>query len=92
MAGSIWLEYCDAGDFHDLIGRHIHAMTPIGERFIWKVFYQIASALKFCHGGPGGRRSWRWNTTVHRDLKPGKQYPCKCSIIISNSIFQTMSC
>lgn len=73
MGGSIWLEYCDAGDFHNLIGRHNQAMRPIGERFIWKVFYQIASALKFCHGGPGGGRSWRWNTTIHRDLKPGNQ-------------------
>lgn len=70
ITASIWFEYCDGGDMGHLIEKHAKARTPIPEVFLWKVFVQIAEALKYCHYGPAGGTDGRWNIWLHCDMKP----------------------
>lgn len=63
---SLWLEYCELGNLDDLIRRHAPERDPVYERFLWKVFQQIAEAVRYCHYGNG---SGRWHKIVHRDIK-----------------------
>ncbi|KAI9866057.1 MAG: G2-specific serine/threonine protein kinase, partial [Pleopsidium flavum] len=74
----LYLEYCDAGDLHDLIDEYAFHNTTIPESFLWHVFIQLAEALAFIHYGwsiedtqsctTGSRPAW--NRVIHRDIKP----------------------
>jgi len=61
------LEYCSGGDLHDLIVRYDEHNSRFPEPFIWKVFFQLLSALEYLHRGFEQRTN---NGIVHRDVKP----------------------
>ncbi len=60
-------EYCSGGDLHDLIVRYDDHNARFPEPFIWKVFFQLLSALEYLHRGFEQRTK---NGIVHRDVKP----------------------
>jgi len=78
----LYLEYCDAGDLHDLIDRYAAHRTPVPESFLWHVFIQLAEALAFIHDGwsiedtPSAATRSRpaWNRVIHRDIKPANVF------------------
>ncbi|RPB07506.1 kinase-like protein, partial [Morchella conica CCBAS932] len=77
----IFMEYCEGGDlsrFTDKRKRVDKALfTP---EFIWRVFFQLALSLAYCHHGlnvtrlPNGVHKFevepRWTPILHRDIKP----------------------
>ena len=60
----IVMEFCEGGDMAKLIKSCKRKKNFIPENILWKVIYQMASALHECHNRPQGR-------VLHRDLKPG---------------------
>lgn len=60
-------EYCSGGDLHDLIVRYDEHNARFPEPFIWKVFFQLLSALEYLHRGFEQRTN---HGIVHRDVKP----------------------
>ncbi|XP_057303891.1 serine/threonine-protein kinase Nek2-like [Hydractinia symbiolongicarpus] len=65
----IIMEYCEGGDLAALVLKHKKERKYIDEPFIWKVLYQLSSALKECHNC-----SRAGNTVLHRDLKPANVF------------------
>ncbi|KAF2730545.1 kinase-like protein [Polyplosphaeria fusca] len=73
------VEFCPHGSLQDLIDKHRKARVPLGEKFIWKTFIQIAEVLRYMHCGPRQddpqfeytvARGQEWNPVWHLDLKP----------------------
>ena len=69
---SVFFEYCEWGSMTDLIDRHQKAGQNISEKWLWKAFKQMATAIDFCHNGPSRptRDDRTWYTILHLDLKP----------------------
>ena len=60
----IVMEYCEGGDMGQLIKKCKKNNDYIAEDVIWKIFMQLALALKECHHKSQGK-------ILHRDIKPG---------------------
>ncbi|KAK3921349.1 Serine/threonine-protein kinase Nek2 [Frankliniella fusca] len=64
----ILIEYCPGGDLATVIKSCIKSNTYVEERFVWRVFHQLISALQTCH-------SWISSTIIlHRDIKPANVF------------------
>ncbi|XP_034256013.1 serine/threonine-protein kinase BRSK2-like [Thrips palmi] len=64
----ILIEYCPGGDLATVIKTCVRNNTYVEERFVWKVLYQLISALQTCH-------SWVSSTVIlHRDIKPANVF------------------
>jgi len=63
----IVMEYCEGGDMTMLIKKCKREKDFVAEDVIWKIFMQIALALKECHCRKEG-------TIIHRDIKPGNVF------------------
>ena len=50
----IVMEYCEGGDLAKLIKQCKRKKNFIPENILWKVIYQMASALHECHNRPAG--------------------------------------
>jgi hypothetical protein len=76
-SASIYMEYCNGGDLSQYTQRHGLPGKTISEKQFWGIFYQLASALLYCHTGlrvdEDGRASkdvgWK-RPILHRDIKP----------------------
>ena len=79
------MEYCEAGSLQDLINEHLKLGTQVSESYIWTVWFQLASALSYCHLGlqadrDGLMRSYpgegspTWRPVLHRDIKPANVF------------------
>ena len=76
----IYMEYYEGGSLQDLINQRRHPKSSVPEPSIWSVFFQLASALVYCHLGlkieNDGRvssdqgRIVDWKPILHRDIKP----------------------
>jgi hypothetical protein len=82
---TIWFEYIEHGTYpwkfsseesnmyvgtlKGLIERHADEGLQIFERFCWKVFWQIAMAMRYCHHSDGEVRGW--HPIIHRNLTVG---------------------
>lgn len=60
----IVMEYCEGGDMGQLIKKCKRNNDYIAEDVVWKIFMQLALALRECH-----HRAQR--KILHRDIKPG---------------------
>ena len=72
---SLVLEYCDAGDLEQVLGRHIQRRQPFDEDYIWHLLHDIGAALAFLHHGirdPDAttRSQTDWDVMSHLDIKP----------------------
>lgn len=56
------MEYCPGGDLAKRLKELEKGKDYLDEEIIWKIFYQILSALHFCHN--------RERKILHRDIKP----------------------
>ncbi|KAF2688795.1 kinase-like protein [Lentithecium fluviatile CBS 122367] len=65
---SIWFEPIDQGTLSGLIKAHAVDGLQIFERYCWKVFYQIAAAMRYCHHSDGEFSDW--HPIIHRNLTP----------------------
>lgn len=63
----IIMEYCSGGDLSNVIKTCKENNYYIEEVFIWRVLYQISSALDLCH-------SQCASTVLHRDIKPANVF------------------
>lgn len=64
----ILIEYCPGGDLATVIKTCVRNNTFVEERFVWRVLYQLISALQTCH-------SWVSSTVIlHRDIKPANVF------------------
>ncbi|KAJ1525293.1 hypothetical protein ONE63_010116 [Megalurothrips usitatus] len=64
----ILIEYCPGGDLATVIKTCLRNNTHVEERFVWRVLYQLGSALQTCH-------SWFSSTIIlHRDIKPANVF------------------
>ncbi|MCJ1244224.1 hypothetical protein MMC30_001422 [Trapelia coarctata] len=72
----IFLEYCNAGDLHDLISWHWRHKLKLPEGFIWTVFCHLAEALAWIHWGEPQnlRNPGPWKAIIHRDIKPANVF------------------
>jgi len=61
----LMMEFCEMGDLDIYIEKKRKEGKTVPEKFVWKVFSQLVSALKACHTGCFGGRP-----IIHRDLKP----------------------
>jgi serine/threonine protein kinase len=76
-SASIYMEYCDGGDLSQYTRRHGLPGIIISENQFWEIFYQLASALLYCHTGllvdefgkVNKDAGWKW-PILHRDIKP----------------------
>jgi serine/threonine protein kinase len=76
-SASIYMEYCKGGDLSQYVSRHGVPGKIISEKQFWEIFYQLASALVYCHtgvrvdvnGGATVDSSWK-RPVLHRDIKP----------------------
>lgn len=59
----IIMEYCSGGDLYRVIKKCLDSDFYIEELFIWRILYQISSALELCHSKCAV-------TVLHRDIKP----------------------
>jgi len=59
----IVMEFADSGDLMNKINSHIKSKTYLKEEELWKMYIQIASALKVLHS----------LKILHRDLKVNSQ-------------------
>ena len=66
----IFLEYCNAGDLHEVIEWYYEHNRSIPEGFVWTVFCHLSEALAYLHKGFPDRVGDRWDTVLHRDIKP----------------------
>lgn len=66
----IIMEFCPGGDLAELVLRHKKTRKYIDESFVWKVLYQIASALRELHN----YSSKATKSVLHRDLKPANVF------------------
>ena len=74
---SLYMEYCTGGDLSLYTSRDGEPGKSVSEQQFWKIFFQLASALLYCHTGlhadENGRvrkdTSWR-RPVIHRDIKP----------------------
>ena len=60
----IIMEYCAGGDIAQLIRKCKLNQEQINENTIWKILWQVISALSQCHYRKEGK-------IMHRDIKPG---------------------
>lgn len=63
----IIMEYCSGGDLSNVIKTCHENNYYIEENFIWRVLYQLSSALELCH-------SQCAVTVLHRDIKPANVF------------------
>ena len=78
------MEYCKGGSLQDLIDEHKERRTQIFEGTVWRILYQLTSALVYCHLGlrvdNEGRISDRQpiilerTPILHRDIKPANVF------------------
>ncbi|KAG9195542.1 NIMA-related kinase 2 [Alternaria panax] len=74
--GAVYMEYCDVGSMAD-VAQGVAQGVSVNEHKIWYWFYQVASALTYCHRGPNPDMSddqifqSGWSRIYHRDIKPG---------------------
>jgi serine/threonine protein kinase len=74
---SLYMEYCTGGDLSLYTSRDGKPGKSVSEQQFWQIFFQLASALLYCHTGlhadENGRvredTSWR-RPVIHRDIKP----------------------
>jgi len=67
----LFLQYCSAGDLHQVIEWYYEHNKTIPEGFVWTVFCHLSEALAFIHRGyPDHGTGDTWNTVIHRDVKP----------------------
>jgi serine/threonine protein kinase len=74
---SLYMEYCSGGDLSLYTLRDGNPGKSVSEQQFWQIFFQLASALLYCHTGlhadEEGRvsedNSWR-RSVIHRDIKP----------------------
>lgn len=63
----IIMEYCCGGDLSSVIQTCEESSCFIEETFVWRVLYQLASALDLCHNQCSV-------TVLHRDIKPANVF------------------
>jgi NIMA (never in mitosis gene a)-related kinase len=63
----IIMEYCEKGDFAQLIRKCRKDKDYLPEDMIWKILAQVTYALYECHNRKEGK-------ILHRDLKPGNVF------------------
>lgn len=61
------MEYCSGGDLGRIIKKCKRERVNLEESLIWKVFAQIALALKQCHQRSENAVA---KPVLHRDIKP----------------------
>ena len=74
---SLYMEYCSGGDLSSYTSRDGQSGKSVSGQQLWQIFFQLASALLYCHTGlhadENGRvredTSWR-RPVIHRDIKP----------------------
>lgn len=74
---SLYMEYCSGGDLSQYTSRDGEPGKSFSEQQFWQIFFQLASALLYCHtgleadenGGVCGNSSWQ-RPVIHRDIKP----------------------
>ncbi|XP_065175331.1 serine/threonine-protein kinase Nek2-like [Sycon ciliatum] len=65
----IVMEYCEGGDLAKRIDRRKkRRQGGFDEPFVWRVLYQLASALSLCHHRKQG------GSILHRDIKPANVF------------------
>ena len=70
------MEYCEEGDLSQYTSHHGIPGKEISEKQFWEIFYQLSSALLYCHSGlradeNGATVDSYWDRPVlHRDIKP----------------------
>jgi serine/threonine protein kinase len=75
-SASIYMEYCEGGDLSQYALRDDIPGKQISENQFWEIFYQVTSALLYCHAGlrtdeNGVTVDSSWNGPIlHRDIKP----------------------
>lgn len=76
LTAAVYLEYCDVGSLDEAV----YAVAKGGwvhERKVWSWFFQICSAITYCHCGPDPGMTddeifqSGWSRIYHRDIKLG---------------------
>jgi serine/threonine protein kinase len=71
---SVYMEYCDVGDFSTIIQGVRKGNKPVHERKIWQWFISLMDTLVYMHRGPEPEDDRKvmlyWNCVYHRDIKP----------------------
>ena len=79
--GSIYMAHCELGSLDSMIARFDARHARLPEGFIWKVFFDMATALCYLQTGmkssraameghPINERRSGWDKILHRDIKP----------------------
>lgn len=79
--GSIYMAHCELGSLDRMITRFSHRHTLFPEGFLWKVLWDISTALCYLQTGqksscaaiagePITERKDGWEKILHRDIKP----------------------
>ncbi|KAF2448794.1 kinase-like protein [Karstenula rhodostoma CBS 690.94] len=83
--GSIYTTYCELGSLDGLISRLARRSTYAPEGFLWKLLFEMATALCYLqtglkssrdamNGQPVTARQRGWDKILHRDIKPGNVF------------------
>jgi serine/threonine protein kinase/ankyrin repeat protein len=74
----IYMEYCDGGDLEKVMrkpkSRDDYFCQPVS---LWEIFFQMASAIAFCHGGVdlyNPTKTTQRGCVLHRDIKPSNVF------------------
>ena len=71
----LYFEHCEGGD----LDSYIDTKVLVPEKWIWKVFVQLAEALAYMHYGlsqlhPNRDPPKAWPRVIHRDIKPANVF------------------
>jgi serine/threonine protein kinase len=80
--GSIYMDYCELGSLDTLLSRLARRGAYAPEGFLWKVLFDMATALCYLQTGEDSSRAAMdghpittrragWEKILHRDIKPG---------------------
>jgi len=73
--GAVYLECCTVGNLAD-VALNVAMGAHVNEHKIWRWFYELSSALTYCHRGPQPEMTddeifqSGWSKIYHRDIKP----------------------
>ncbi|KAF2816323.1 kinase-like protein [Mytilinidion resinicola] len=89
------MTYYELGALDTLIDRYKRKDQFLPEGFLWRVFLDIAKALRFCVYGirqEGDKADPEWDTILHRDIKPGNIFLTSSGSLYPRSVLGDFGC